>query len=67
MKKSILFFMLFLSIFYANSQEGFETGIPATWTVFDNGVGTAQSWGITTTAENVYAGAQAAEVLRGNI
>ena len=68
MKKITLLLFLFISFSsYSQLDEGFESGIPTTWTVFDNGVGTVQSWGITTNAANVHSGSQAAEVLRGNI
>ena len=70
LKKIILILiMTFLSLSgYSQLYEGFEGGtIPSSWAVFDNGVGTAQSWGVTTTAANVYQGTHAAEVLRGQI
>src|SRR6478752_9130634 len=68
MKKNVLLLLFLISFSgYSQLNEGFESGIPATWTIFDNGIGTAQSWGITTNAANVHSGLQAAEVVRGNI
>lgn len=61
--------MSFVS-FLGHSQfsENFDLGIPATWTVFDNGVGLAQSWQTTTVPVNVFGGVGAsAEVNRENI
>ena len=71
MKKSLLFIMAFFSIFsYAQFPEGFEgaTFPPAGWVVEDNGVGTAQSWGITTATGFgwVHQGARSAMVNRDN-
>ncbi len=37
------------STLHAQFTEDFETGIPDTWTTFDNGIGTTQSWSSTTT------------------
>lgn len=69
MKKiiSVLLFSLLSFFGYSQLNEGFESGIPATWAVFDNGIGTTQSWSTTSVAINVYAGTSSAEVLRGNI
>ncbi|WP_245538618.1 T9SS-dependent choice-of-anchor J family protein [Saprospira grandis] len=64
-KLSIQFFMLFcLSFlsFSASAQltEDFEGSVPPTgWAIFDNGIGTTQSWQADTTANT---GAQAASV-----
>jgi len=73
MKKITL--LLLLSLFSINSYsqlalEGFESGIPGTWAVFDNGVGTVQSWTINSTLATpplVYQGNNAAYVNRENI
>lgn len=64
-KLSIQFFMLFclsLLSFSVSAQltEDFEGSIPpAGWAIFDNGIGTTQSWQASTTANT---GAQAASV-----
>ena len=60
MKKIILFTLVFLLSIVGYSQdlsvqtESFDGGIPATWAVFDNGVGTSQKWQITSNAPEVY-------------
>ncbi|WP_397363809.1 choice-of-anchor J domain-containing protein [Olleya sp. R77988] len=41
------FFLLFSSKGFAQLTENFDSGIPATWTIFGNGVGT-QTWSTTT-------------------
>lgn len=68
--KKILLFLFFTIPFIGFTQsfnEDFENGIPAGWTVFDNGVGTAQSWAITTNGADAHSGTKAAQVLRENI
>ncbi|ESU24605.1 hypothetical protein FEDK69T_05260 [Flavobacterium enshiense DK69] len=52
MKKiTIVIFMLLISLLgFAQLPEGFESGIPATWKVMDNNVGTVQSWVGTSTS-----------------
>ena len=70
MKKIIFIILMSFVSFLGHSQinENFDAGIPTTWTVLDNGVGTIQSWGTTTTVANVYGGVGAsAEILRENI
>ena len=73
MKKITLLLLLSLFTIDSYSQlalEGFESGIPSSWSVFDNGVGTVQSWGINNTVATpplVYQGTNAAYVNRENI
>ena len=69
MKKITLLILALFVTFSGYSQwtEDFESGIPATWTVFDNAVGIGQSWGITTTASDVNSGTKAAQVREGQI
>ncbi|HLO73956.1 MAG TPA: gliding motility-associated C-terminal domain-containing protein [Flavobacterium sp.] len=70
MKKLLLFFMSFFTIFsYAQFPEGFENASfpPAGWARFDNGIGLAQQWNETTNATLVYAGAKAAFLNRENV
>ena len=70
MKKIIFIILMSFVSFLGHSQfsENFDLGIPATWTVFDNGVGLAQSWQTTTVPVNVFGGVGAsAEVNRENI
>jgi hypothetical protein len=57
MKKLLLFFMSFFTIFSYSQFEGFEgaTFPPTGWTRFDNGIGLAQQWNETTSAALVYA------------
>ena len=46
MKRILLLFFL-TSTLFANAQvfqESFNTGIPSTWTISNNGVGLGQSW-----------------------
>ncbi|MCX6172242.1 MAG: choice-of-anchor J domain-containing protein, partial [Flavobacterium sp.] len=70
MKKIILLLLMSFFSFSGYSQlamEGFESGIPSTWAVFDNGVGTGQSWGINNTVATppiVYQGNNAAYINR---
>jgi len=66
----ILFSFFSLCGYSQLALEGFESGIPSTWAVFDNGVGTVQSWTINSTVATppiVYQGANAAYVNRENI
>ena len=66
----LILFSFFSLIGYSQLQEGFESGIPSAWSVFDNGVGTAQSWTINSTVATppiVYQGTNAAYVNRENI
>ncbi|MCU0349837.1 MAG: gliding motility-associated C-terminal domain-containing protein [Flavobacterium sp.] len=70
MKKLLLLFMsLWTFTSFAQLNEGFEGGIPSTWAVFDNGIGTANSW--TTTSNTavgwVFAGANSAFINRENV
>jgi len=73
MKKIILLLLISFFSFSGYSQlalEGFESGIPSTWAVFDNGVGTNQSWGINNavaTPPTVYQGNNAAYINRENL
>jgi len=50
MNRNIYYSILLLVLFSVKSNaqiftENFESGIPNTWAIFDNGVGTAVSWG----------------------
>ena len=52
--KNILYLLLLILLFSVKSKaqvfsEDFESGIPNTWAIFDNGVGTNISWGTTIT------------------
>jgi len=73
MKKIILLLLISFFSISGYSQlalEGFESGIPSTWAVFDNGVGTNQSWGINNavaTPPIVYQGNNAAYINRENL
>jgi gliding motility-associated-like protein len=70
MKKiTFLIFMSFMSFLgYAQFPENFDAGIPATWNVMDNGVGTVQSWTTTSTLFlPTHGGTQHALIDRGNI
>jgi gliding motility-associated-like protein len=70
MKKiTLVIFMSLLSFLgYAQFPESFDTGIPATWNVMDNGVGTVQSWTTTSTLFlPTHSGTQHALMDRGNI
>jgi gliding motility-associated-like protein len=69
MKKITLLILMIFTSFSGYSQwvEGFESGIPSTWTVSNNGFGLVQNWQVTSVASNVYSGTQAAEVLRENV
>lgn len=73
MKKITLLAFLFIFSLnnYAQLTEGFEgaTFPPTGWARFrgTNGIGTAQDWGISTTAANVAAGTQGAFVLYENV
>jgi len=46
MKKKILLIFLFISVFSQAQvfQENFNSGLPTTWTISDNNVGTGQTW-----------------------
>ena len=71
MKKLLLFLMSFFTFFaFGQLSEGFEgaTFPPTGWVVEDNGIGTSQSWGITTATGFgwVYQGARSAMVNRDN-
>ncbi len=66
-----LFLLIFPLLGYAQ-VEGFEEATfppttPANWAVLDNGVGTAQSWMVTTDPTRVHSGLQAAIIDRENI
>ncbi|WP_396195815.1 hypothetical protein, partial [Flavobacterium sp.] len=81
-KTTLLILLMFFSVFGYSQMalEGFEStagpsALPSTnwtlgtgnWAVFDNGVGTAQRWGINSTVATppiVYQGANAAFVSR---
>ena len=69
MKKLLLFFMSFFTIFSYSQFEGFEgaTFPPTGWTRFDNGIGLAQQWNETTSAALVYAGSKAAFLNREDV
>jgi hypothetical protein len=59
MKKIIFNILLSFVSFVGYSQiinENFDTGIPSSWSILDNGVGTGQSWITTTVAANVFGG-----------
>lgn len=70
MKKiTLVIFMSLLSFLgYAQFPESFDTGIPATWSVSNNGFGAAQNWAATSTLFlPTHSGAQHAMANRGGI
>jgi gliding motility-associated-like protein len=70
MKKiTLVIFMSLLSFLgYAQFPESFDTGIPATWNVSDNGLGAPQNWTTTSTLFlPTHGGAQHAIANRGAI
>lgn len=70
MKKITLVFLMSLLSFlgFAQFPENFDSGIPASWNVMDNGVGTTQSWTTTSTLFlPTHGGAQHALIDRENI
>lgn len=57
--------LLFANSLFAQYPEDFEGVFPPTnWARFDNGVGTAQSWNVTSSTAQVYNGFQSAFVNR---
>ncbi|VXB42017.1 conserved exported hypothetical protein [Flavobacterium sp. 9AF] len=81
MKKLLLFFMSILTFAsFGQMSEGFEgTSVPVAgpspsvwalgsgnWAVFDNGIGTAQRWGVSPAGQQ-YAGSRAAYLNRENV
>ncbi|NHN28106.1 T9SS type B sorting domain-containing protein, partial [Flavobacterium jejuense] len=67
MKKLLLFFMLLFSLLGFSQFEGFEGAFPPTgWAVFDNGIGTAQTWQAAPPGQQ-YTGNGAAYLNRENV
>ncbi|MEW5676466.1 fibronectin type III domain-containing protein [Flavobacterium enshiense] len=69
MKKiTFLIFMSLISFLgHAQFPEYFDSGMPSTWAIMDNGVGTAQSWTTTTLYSPHPSGTSAAFIDRGGI
>ncbi|WP_035679209.1 fibronectin type III domain-containing protein, partial [Flavobacterium limnosediminis] len=69
MKKiTLVIFMSLLSFLgYAQFPESFDSGIPTTWNVMDNGVGTVRNWTTTTSFAPTHSGALHAYIDRENL